>query len=110
MKLLTFFWMSIFSFSCGSLIFDVVFRFRTEVAEDEIISTIQTAIVDGKLGNLSVNVLPFAGIPPVEQTSTATPTSATPKSGGLFLSCYYVTESDTISVIEFVIHLPVFHC
>ena len=110
MKLLTFFWMSIFSFSCGSLIFDVVFSFRTEVAEDEIISTIQTAIVDGKLGNLSVNVLPFAGIPPVEQTSTAAPTSATPKSGGLFLSCYYVTESDTISVIEFVIHLPVFHC
>ena len=103
MKLLTFFWMSIFSFSCGSLIFDVVFRFRTEVAEDEIISTIQTAIVDGKLGNLNVNVLPFTGIPPVEQTSTAAPTSATPKSGGLFLSCYYVTESDTISVIEFVI-------
>ena len=64
-----------------------------------------------------MNVLPFAGIPPVEQASTAAPTSATPKSGGLFLSCYYVTESDTISVIEFVIHLPVavlswpvFHC
>ena len=75
-----------------------------------IISTIHTAIVDEKLGNLSVNVLPFAGIPPVEQTSTAAPTSATPKSGGLFLSCYCVTESDTISVIEFVIHLPVFHC
>ncbi|XP_067030263.1 fibroblast growth factor receptor 1-like isoform X3 [Acropora muricata] len=71
------------SFSCGSLIFDVVFRFRTEVAEDEIISTIQTAIVDGKLGNLSVNFLPFAGIPPVEQTSTAAPTSATPKSGAI---------------------------
>ena len=67
----------------------MVFRFRTEVAEDEIISTIQTAIVDGKLGNLSVNVLPFTGIPPVEQTSTVAPTSTTPKSDGLFLSCCY---------------------
>ncbi|XP_029205398.2 LOW QUALITY PROTEIN: tyrosine kinase receptor Cad96Ca-like [Acropora millepora] len=75
------------SFSCGSLIFDVVFRFRTEVAEDEIISTIQTAIVDGKLGNLSVNVLPFTGIPPVEQTSTAAPTSTTPKSGEIKCTC-----------------------
>ncbi|XP_015777830.1 PREDICTED: uncharacterized protein LOC107355763 [Acropora digitifera] len=71
--------------SYGSLIFDVVLRFSAEVAEDETISTIQTAIVDGKLGNLSVNVLPIIGIPPVEHTSTTPRTSTTPKSDGLFL-------------------------
>ena len=81
--------MPIFCFSCGSLIFDVVLRFSTEVAQDETISTIQTAIVDGKLGNLSVNLLPIIGIPPVEQTSTAAPISTTPKSDGLFLCCCY---------------------
>ena len=89
MKLLTFFWMSIFSFSCGSLIFDVVFSFRTEVAEDETISTIQTAIVDGKLGDLTVNVSSVIGIPSFEQTSTAAPTSTTPESDGLFVSSHY---------------------
>ena len=78
--------MSIFCFSCGSLIFDVVLKFNTEVAEDETISSIQTAIVDGKLGNLSANVLSIIGIPPVEQTSTAAPTSTALKSDGLFLS------------------------
>lgn len=81
--------MSMFCFSCGSLILDVVLKFSIEVAEDETISTIQTAIFDGKLRNLSVNVLPFTGIPPVKQTSTAAPTSTTPKSDGLFLSCCY---------------------
>ena len=79
--------MSIFGFSCGSLVFDVVLRLSTEVAEDEIISTIQTAMVDGKLGNLSVNAFSIIGIPPVEQTSTAAPTSTPPNSDGLFISC-----------------------
>ena len=67
----------------------MVLKFSTEVGEDETITTIQTAIVHGKLGNLSVNVLPIIGIPPAEQTSTAAPTSTTPKSDGLFLSCCY---------------------
>ena len=75
--------MSIFCFSCGSLIFDVVLKFRTEVAEDEIISTIQTAVVDGKLGNLSANVSSIIRIPLVEQTSTTGPAD------GLFLSSFY---------------------
>ena len=78
-----------FCFSCGALILDVVLKFSLEVAEDETISTIQTAIFGGKLRNLSVNASYITGIPPVEQTSTAAPTSTTPKSNGLFLSdCY----------------------
>ena len=67
----------------------MVLKFSTEVAEDETIFTIQTAIVDGKLGNLSANVSSIIGIPPAEQTSTAAPTSTTPKLDGWFLSrCY----------------------
>ena len=67
----------------------MVLKFRTEVPEDEIISTIQTAIVDGKLGNLSANISSIIGIPPVEQTSTSAPTSTVPKPDGLFLSSCY---------------------
>ena len=100
------FWISMFCFSCGALILDVVLKFSLEVAEDETISTIQTAIFGGKLRNLSVNASYITGIPPVEQTSTAAPTSTTPKSNGLFLSdCYWMW--DYISVLEVVIHLPV---
>ncbi|XP_074633148.1 hemicentin-1-like isoform X3 [Acropora palmata] len=69
---------------CESLIFDAVLMFSTEVAEDDTISSIQNAIVDGKLGELSVNVSYIIGIPPVEQTTTAAPTSSTPKSDRLF--------------------------
>ena len=69
---------------CESLIFDAVLMFSTEVAEDDTISSIQNAIVDGKLGELSVNVSYIIGIPPVEQTTTAAPTSSTPKSDVLF--------------------------
>ena len=61
----------------------MVLKFRTEVAEDETISTIQTAIVDGKLGNLAANVTSIIGIPRVEQTSTAAPPD------GLSLSSCY---------------------
>ena len=67
----------------------MVLKFSTEVGEDETISRIQTAIVDGKLGNLSVNVSSINGIPPAEQTLTAAPTSTTPKSHGLFPCCCY---------------------
>ena len=52
---------------CGSLIFDVVFKFSTVVAEDETLSRIQNAAANGEL---SVNV-PYnsdIGIPSVEQT------------------------------------------
>ena len=62
----------------------MVLTFSTEVAEDDTISIIQNAIVDGKLGELSVNVSYIIGIPPVEQTTTAAPISSTPKSDGLF--------------------------
>ena len=61
---------------------DVALKFYIKVAEDETISIIQSAIVDGKLGELSVNVSYIIGI--------ATPTSSTPKSGGLIVSsCYW---------------------
>ncbi|XP_067056810.1 fibroblast growth factor receptor 3-like isoform X1 [Acropora muricata] len=66
---------------CGSLIFDVVLKFGIKVAEDDTISIIQNAIVDGKLGELSVNVSHIIGIPAVGQTTITVPTSTTPKSG-----------------------------
>ena len=64
----------------------MVLKFQTEVAEDDTISSIQNAIVDGKLGKLSVNVSnKIIGIAPVEQTTTAPPAGTTPKSEGLSL-------------------------
>ena len=71
-------------YRCGSLTFDVVLKFGIKVSEDDTISIIQNAIVDGKLGELSVNVSHIIGIPPVEQsTTTAVPPSTTTKSDGL---------------------------
>ena len=70
--------------SCGSLIFDVRLKFRTEIAEDDAISIIQNAIVDGKLGELSVNVSYIIGNPPAEQSTITAPSRITPKSDGLF--------------------------
>ena len=72
-------------YRCGSLIFDVVLKFGTKVAEDDTISFLQSSIVDGKLGELSVNVSYIHGIPPVGQSTTAAPTRTTLKSDGLFL-------------------------
>ena len=70
---------------CGSLIFDLVLKFGTNVAEDDTISFLQSSIVDGKLGELSVNVSYIFGIPPIEQSTTAVASpSTTPKSDGLF--------------------------
>ena len=80
---------------CESLIFDVVLKFGIRVAEDDTISIIQSAIVDGKLGELRENVSYIIGIPPVEESTTAAPTSTTPKSDGLFL---VVTDSLIINV------------
>ena len=72
-------------YRCGSLIFDVVLKFGTKVAEDDTISFLQSSIVDGKLGELSVNVSHIIGIPPIEQSTTAVASpSTTPKSDGLF--------------------------
>ena len=75
--------MTIF-FRCGSLIFDVVFKFSTVVAEDETFSIIQNAAANGKLGALSVTVSYDIGIPPDERTKATAPTSITSKSDGLF--------------------------
>ena len=69
---------------CGSLIFDVVLKFGIKVAEDDTISIIQSAIEDGKLGELRVNLSYIIGIPAVGQTRITAPTSITPKSDGLF--------------------------
>ncbi|XP_067033062.1 fibroblast growth factor receptor 1-like isoform X2 [Acropora muricata] len=65
---------------CGSLIFDVVFKFSTVVAEDETFSIIQNAAANGKLGELSVNVSYIIGIPRFPQTTIIAPTSITSKS------------------------------
>ena len=63
----------------------MVLKFSTEVAEDETIYIIQSAIVDGKLGELSVNVSSVIGISaPVEQTTTTTLTSIASKSDDVF--------------------------
>ena len=62
----------------------MVLKFGVKVAEDDTISIIQNAIVDGKLGELSVNVSHIIGIPVVEQTTITVPTSTAPKSDGLF--------------------------
>ena len=85
--------------SCGSLIFDVALKFTTEVAEDDTISMIQSAIVDGQLGELSVNV---SYIPRFPRTTITTPTSTTPKSDGLFL---VFTYTGTINLRVFVCQL-----
>ena len=47
---------------CG-LIYDLVLMFNSEVEEDDAISTIRNAIVDGKLGELNVNGSSSAKIP-----------------------------------------------
>ncbi|XP_067031701.1 fibroblast growth factor receptor-like isoform X3 [Acropora muricata] len=81
--------------SCGSLIFDVVLKFSTEVAEDFTISIIKNSIVDGKLGGLIVNTSYIIGIPPIletrvstkpVQTMTTMPTGTAPKSDDHTLS------------------------
>ena len=69
---------------CGSLIFDVVLKFGIKVAEDDTISIIQNAIVDGNLGEISVNASYVIGIPPVEQTTITATTSISTKLDGLF--------------------------
>ena len=78
-----------------SLIFDAVLMFSSEVAEDDTISIIQNAIAGGKLGELSVNVSYIIGIPPVEQTTTAAPTSTTSKSDG---SLQILVDSGSINL------------
>ena len=58
-------------------------KFKTEVAEDDTFFIIQNAIVDGKLGELSVNVSLAIRMPPPITTAAMT-TSIAPKSDGLF--------------------------
>jgi len=61
---------------CESLIFDAVLVFSTEVVEDDTISKIPNAAVDGKLGELSVNVSYYViGSPPVKHTTPVAPIS-----------------------------------
>lgn len=65
-------------------------EFSIEVAEDETISIIQNAIMDGKLGKLGVKASSIIGsLPVVPSKSIMTPTSTSPKSDGLFLSISY---------------------
>ena len=83
---------------CGSsLIFDVVLKFGNEVAEYDTTAIIQSAIVDGKLRELSGNISPIIGIPPVEQSTFAVaPPSTSPKSDGLF---QILIDSGSINLI-----------
>ena len=82
---------------CESLIFNVGLKFGVRVAEDDTISIIQSAVVDGKLGELCENVSYIIGIPSVKQSTTAAPTSTTSKSDGLFL-LVVVTDSLIVNV------------
>lgn len=64
----------------------MVLEFSIKVAEDDAISTIQTAVRDGKLEQLSVNASYVIGrLPVVPSTSNLTPTSTSSTSDGLFL-------------------------
>ena len=76
-------WQIFFS-RCGSLMFDVVFKFSTVFAEDETFSIIQNAAANGKLGELRVNVSYIIGIPRFPRTTIPAPTSITSKSYGRF--------------------------
>lgn len=67
----------------------MVLTFETKVAEDEIISVIQSAIKAGKFEPLNLNASSIIGITPVEQPSTAAPTRTTPESKGLFLRGFH---------------------
>ena len=78
----------------------MVLKFSTEVAEDDTISIIQNAIVNGKLGELNVSVSHITGIPPVFETRastksvptvTAIPTRTTQKPNGSFQFLFDVT-------------------
>ena len=80
---------------CRSLNFDVVLKFSIEVAEDDIISMIQNAALDGMLGGLSVNVSYLIPNPHGAQTTITAPTRTGPKSDGLFLA---FTDSGTINL------------
>ena len=86
----------------------MVLKFKTEVAEDDTISTIQNSIVDGKLGELNVNTSYIIGIPPIikmrvstksAQTITTMPTRTTPKSDGLFQ--FFILIDGTVTVLSF---------
>ncbi|XP_074633570.1 uncharacterized protein LOC141892260 isoform X6 [Acropora palmata] len=66
----------------GSLIFDVVLNFKSVVTDGDIISSIQTIIKDGKLGNLRVNVSFIIGNTPVEQPTTGVLKISPPESHG----------------------------
>ena len=59
----------------------MVLNFSTEVAEHDSISLIQNAIVDGKLGELSVWYI--IGAPSIPMTTPSTLARTTPKCGGL---------------------------
>ena len=59
-------------------------RFTVEVAEDDVISKIESAVVDGRLGDLSVNSSSIIGIPPVIQTTTTPSSENTPKPDSMY--------------------------
>ena len=63
----------------------MVLKFSIKVAEDDTISTIQSAIRDARLGKLIVNASYNIGsLPVVPSKSSMTPTTTPPKSDGLF--------------------------
>ena len=70
---------------CGSLHVDLVLKFKSPVAEDLVLSILRGAVVNGKLGKLSVNASSIVGIPPVIKSTVTPPTTTpTPNGGGMF--------------------------
>ncbi|XP_068734072.1 uncharacterized protein [Montipora capricornis] len=65
---------------CGSLIFDLVLMFSTDVAEDDIISTLKRAVSDKKFEDLRINASSIIGIPPAVKTTSTPSTKTTPTS------------------------------
>ena len=68
-----------FCFRCGSLIFELELMFSTEVAEDDIIHILRTAVREQKFGGLSINASSIIGIPPVVLTTTTSSTTTATK-------------------------------
>ena len=83
--------------NCGILHFHVVLKFTTEVAEDDTIFIIQNAIVDGKIGELTVNVSCIMGIPRFPETIITAPRCPVTKLDGLFI---VFTDSGTINIFR----------
>ena len=65
---------------CGSLIVDLALKFNTTTKEQDVITTLNDALKDGKLGEYSVGAI--KGKRPDVKTSSKGPTTPTDSSSG----------------------------